>query len=64
MESETEPRYRFEGQLLAVRMMSATLYFPDSHDRALMRHGYGGGVGGVGAASLVLCEVVVDRSRA
>ena len=63
MESETEPRYRFDGQLLAVGMMSAISYFPESH-RALMRRG-GGGVGGVGAAvPLVLCEVVVNRSRA
>ena len=62
MESETEPRYRFDGQLLAVRMMSAASYFPESH-RALMRRG-GGVVGGVGTASLVFCEVVVDRSRA
>ena len=53
MESETEPRYRFEGQLLAyVRMMSAASYFPESHT-ALMRRGYGEVVGGVGTASLV-----------
>ena len=62
MESETEPRYRFEGQLLAERMMSATSYFPESH-RALMRRG-GGVVGGVGTDSLAFCEVVEDRLRA